>query len=120
MAAKLILIIDDDIDFCEQMKEALTFEGYSVEFTHDTKKGEKLIRKGSHDIILMDYKMHILNGADILKKLKADNIKKRIFMISGKSSIEQTLKDENVLDMVSGIIVKPINFKTLIDKLNES
>jgi DNA-binding response OmpR family regulator len=120
MVTKLVLIIDDDIDFCEQMTEALTLEGHSVEFTNDAKKGEKLIRDGNHDIILMDFKMPLFSGVDILKKLKDDNVKKRIFILSGMPFAEQTIKGKKIFDMVSGIIVKPINFKTLIDKINES
>lgn len=120
MAAKLILIIDDDMDFCEQMMEAFTFEGHSVEFTNDAKKGEMLIRNGNHDIILMDFKMPLLSGVDILKKLKADNIRKRIFIISGMPFTEQALKEKKVFDMVSGIIAKPIDLKALIEMLNES
>jgi DNA-binding response OmpR family regulator len=120
MTDKLILIIDDDMDFCEQMKEALSFEGFSVEFTNDAVKGEKLIRNGKHDIILMDLKMPLFSGIDILIKLKADNIKKRIFILSGMPFAEQTIKGKLILDMISGIITKPINFKVLIDKINES
>jgi DNA-binding response OmpR family regulator len=120
MAAKLILIIDDDLDFCEQMKEALSFEGHSVEFTNDAIKGETLIREAHHDVILMDLKMPLFSGVDILIKLKADNIRKRIFILSGMPFAEQTINGKAILDMVSGIITKPINLKVLIDKINES
>ena len=119
MKTKSILIIDDDLDFCEQLMDALTFEGHSVLYANDPVKGEQLIREGNHDIVLLDFKMPILCGVDILKNLKSDNIRKRIFMVTGGFFIEKALKEENVFDMVSGIIPKPIDFKYLITKINE-
>ncbi|MEW5895837.1 MAG: response regulator [Candidatus Omnitrophota bacterium] len=119
MTAKRILIIEDDLDLAENMSDALTLEGFYVECSNDAPLGEKLIRSGNFDIILLDHKMPVLTGTEILKQLKADHIKKRIFIISGRPSIEQILKEENVFDMVSGIIDKPINFEALLEKINQ-
>ena len=97
--------------------ESLNGEGYSAECVYDAIQGEELIRKGSHDIVLLDYKMPALSGVDILKKLKSDNIQKRIFIFSGRPSTEQALKEEDLSDMVSGVIPKPVDFKTLLEKI---
>lgn len=119
MAAKRILIIEDDVDLCEQMAEALSYEGFCVEYAEDALRGEALIREESFDVILLDYKMPLRTGGDILKQLKADNIRKRVLIVSGSHSVEQALKEDGVDDMVSGIIAKPINLELLIEKLKE-
>ena len=95
-------------------------EGYSVEGVQDAVKGEELIRSSGYDIIFLDSKMPVLNGLDILKKLKADNVRKRVFIITGRPYIEQILKEKNLSDMVSGIITKPINFEALLEKIKEA
>ena len=120
MAAKRILIIDDDRELCEALMIFFKDEGNFAECTQDSVKGETLIRDGNYDIILLDYKMPSLGGIDILKNLKADNIRKRIFVISGRPFVEQALKEEDVSDMVSGIITKPFNLETLLEKIKES
>ena len=120
MAAKRILIIDDDRELCEALMIFFKDEGNFAECTQDSVKGETLIRDGNYDIILLDYKMPSLGGIDILKNLKADNIRKRIFIISGRPFVEQALKEEDVSDMVSGIITKPFNLETLLEKIKES
>jgi len=120
VAAKRILIIEDDMELCEQMQEALTFEGFSVECAQDAVMGEALIRNGDFDVILLDYKLPLFTGVDILKKLKADNIRKRILIVSGRPSAERELKEGDVFDMISGMIVKPIDFEALLEKIENA
>ena len=119
MTARRILIIDDDIELCDELADSLNSEGYSAESVSDPVKGEELIRAGGHDIILLDYKMLVIGALEILKKLKADKVRKRIFIVSGRPYLEQTLREERVLDMIVGIIAKPIHFETLLNKISE-
>jgi len=120
MAIERILIIDDDIYLCDEFAESLKSEGYSVDYTDDPFKGEELIRSGGYDAILLDYRMPVITGIDILRNLKTDNIKKRIFIVTGRPSVEQVLREENLSDMVSGIFKKPIDFEYLLKSLNKA
>jgi DNA-binding response OmpR family regulator len=120
VAAKRILIIDDDKELCEELTESLSYEGYSAKFAEDAVKGEALIRSDRYDIVLLDFKMPVLTGMDILKKLKADNIRKPIFLFSGRPSVEKALKEADLLGMISGVITKPISFEILLQKIKET
>ncbi len=120
MAIKRILIIEDDVELSEALADFFKDEGYFAECAQDSVKGEALIRDGGYDIILLDYKMPLQSGIDILKKLKADNIRKRIFIISGRPSTETSLKEEDVSDMVRGIITKPINLENLLETIKNA
>ncbi|MFA5351561.1 MAG: response regulator [Candidatus Omnitrophota bacterium] len=120
MPAKRILIIDDDIELCEELIDLLTDQGYFTEFCHDPVEGESLIRAGGFDIILLDFKMPSIGGLEILRKLKADNIKKRIFIFSGRPSVEKELKESGLTETISGVIAKPIDFNTFLNKIKES
>jgi DNA-binding NtrC family response regulator len=117
MSDKKILVVDDDENLCEVTAEILKDEGYSVEFTSDTKRAEELIDEGVFDIALFDYKMPHLTGADLLKKIKTKNPKTKVFIMSGRPFIEKVLKEEKVFDLVSGIIIKPFSDTTLLEKL---
>lgn len=117
MAIRRILIIDDDIEFSEELAESLKEEGYFADCTSDPFKGEELIRSDGYDTVLLDYKMPGLSGIDILKKLKAHGIRKRIFIVTGKPLAESALKEENLSDAISGIISKPIDFGDLLEKI---
>jgi len=120
MVGNRILIIDDDTELCEELMESFKGEGYSPAYTSDVVKGEGLIRAGDYDTVLLDYKMPALTGVDMLKKLKADNVRKRIFIITGKPFVERALREEGLSDMVSGVISKPINFEALLEKIKNT
>jgi len=58
-----------------------------------------------------------ISALEILKRLKADNIRKRIFLIPGKPFVEKKIAEENVSDLVEAVIPKPLRFTVLLDKL---
>ncbi|MDD4955994.1 MAG: response regulator [Candidatus Omnitrophica bacterium] len=120
MIAKRILITDDDLEFCEEVSELLRGEGYIADFVCDFCKVEGLIRNGSYEIIFLDYKMPGLTGVDILKKIKSYNVKMTIFLVSGRPFLEDVLKEENLSDMVSGILKKPIKPEEFLEKIKNS
>lgn len=112
--AKKILIIDDDIELCEELGEILKDEKYSVDKAVNGSEGKLKIAAGSHDIIILDYKMPGLSGIDVLKFIREKNLKTRIIFASGKPFIEKLLKEENVSDLVSTVIKKPFDINQLL------
>ena len=117
MPNKKILVVDDDDNLCEVTAEILKDEGYLVEYTSDTTKAEELIDKDVFDLALFDYKMPHFTGADLLRKIKVKNPKTKVFIMSGRPFIERVLKEENVFDMVSGVITKPFSDTALLEKI---
>ena len=117
MDSKHILIIDDDLELCEELTDLLESEGFSVRCATDGVLGEELIKNNSYNTIILDYKMPKHSGIDILKKLKAEGIKKKIILFTGRPHVEKQLKDEGLLDMVSALLEKPVNFAKLLVKV---
>jgi DNA-binding response OmpR family regulator len=117
MNSKKILIIDDDSELAEEMTEILRDNGYCVENTSDSARGELLIAKNTYDVYLLDYKMSGLNGVDLLKKIKKRKFKSDVFIISGRPFIETVLQEEGVHNLVRGVIKKPFNIEVLIQKI---
>lgn len=61
-AAKRILIVDDDVEMAQLMKEILSCEGYEITMAHD---GIQAIEKSKHekiDLILLDIRMPFFSG----------------------------------------------------------
>ena len=114
---KKILIVDDDVELCEELVEMLREEGYSVNTTADLRQVEEHIKSGDFDTMILDYKMPGMTGVDVLRKVKAAKLTKEIFLVSGRPFVEKTLQIENVSDVVSGILHKPINFVELLDRI---
>lgn len=64
-----ILLIDDDTELTELLKEVLTFENFTVSVAHDGEAGLALL-DNSVDMILLDVMMPKLNGIETLKRLR--------------------------------------------------
>ena len=118
--SKKILIVDDDAELAEEIAEILLGQGYSVEKTSDSAQGERLIKENIYDIYLLDYKMSGLSGVELLKKVKEKNSKSIVFIISGRPFIEKILKEEDVDNLVAGIIKKPFDPEVLLQKIKTS
>lgn len=68
-----ILVVDDDPDLRESVCEVLSAIGYSVQSAANGVEGLRAARMLADDaIILLDLNMPILNGSDMLKRLRAD------------------------------------------------
>jgi CheY-like chemotaxis protein len=67
-----VLIIDDDADACETLREFLEGEGYAVECAHDGVEGLAKAAKIDHlCVVLLDLFMPRMNGWDFFDAFKA-------------------------------------------------
>ncbi|SBS25201.1 Alkaline phosphatase synthesis transcriptional regulatory protein PhoP [Marinomonas aquimarina] len=64
-----ILLIDDDIELTELLKEVFTFENFTVSVAHDGEAGLAMLSP-QVDMILLDVMMPKLNGMDTLRRLR--------------------------------------------------
>lgn len=67
-----IAIIEDDIAIVQMYQMKFEAEGYEVAFAEDGKKGLELLEEFQPDIVLLDLMMPIMNGEEVLKKLRKE------------------------------------------------
>ena len=67
-----ILIVDDNENNRDMFKIYLEMEGYTVHFAEDGKQGLALARKIMPDIILLDIIMPVMDGFQMIEKLRKD------------------------------------------------
>lgn len=69
-----VLLIDDDIELVEMLKEYLEQEGFIIQTAHDGEAGVHAVMQQSlsHpiDIVVLDVMMPKLNGIDTLKRIR--------------------------------------------------
>ena len=113
--ARTILIVEDDIDLCEMMRDKLEAEGYKVIVAYTGIEGVASINSTAPDIISLDIHLPDMNGMEILKMLKK----------KGKHSLpviivtcDDTAKTECKEYGADGFVTKPINFNKLKEIIN--
>jgi two-component system chemotaxis sensor kinase CheA len=68
---KSILVIDDEFSIVESLAEILSWEGYSVTTARNGKEGLQVLERGNFDLVLLDFMMPVMDGLQVLEKLRA-------------------------------------------------
>lgn len=79
-----ILIVDDDIDIINLVKDILEDEGYKVDYALNGKDGENKILSKSYDLVLLDVMLPDMNGQQIMKNVR-DEVNIPIIFLTAKS-----------------------------------
>jgi len=65
-----LLIVDSDKNYMKVLKKALSEKGYIVDFTHEIKNAEKLVKQLDVQVLLLDIDMNDSNGLHLIDQLK--------------------------------------------------
>ncbi|MEO7344281.1 MAG: response regulator, partial [Methylotenera sp.] len=69
-----VLLIDDDVELVEMLKEYLELESFNVQVAHDGAVGAQMVLQQSPnqmvDIVVLDVMMPKLNGIETLKSIR--------------------------------------------------
>lgn len=76
-----ILIVEDDQLMLRMYQKIFTFEKYEVEMAENGQEGLDKARTSKPTLILLDVMMPVMNGLEVLDKLKADPETKAIPVI---------------------------------------
>ena len=78
-----ILIIDDDYLIVNSMAEYLIGEGYSVRTSTDPISSFWLYSEFHPDLVLCDISMPVMNGMELLKRIRGYNPFQKFIMVTG-------------------------------------
>lgn len=82
-----VLLVDDDVTYCEVLARALQKRGYAVRVAHDVTQGIALAKNDSPEFAIVDLKMPGPSGLELVKELIALDPNTRIVMLTGYASI---------------------------------
>jgi DNA-binding NtrC family response regulator len=87
-----ILIVDDERSIRNTLKEILEFEKFTVDTAEDGPSGLKKITENNYDVVLCDIKMPVMDGMEVLQKVREAGVDTPIVMISGHGNIETAVE----------------------------
>jgi CheY-like chemotaxis protein len=83
-----ILVVDDDPDVRGFIVAALEEQGYQVREASDGQAGLAEIDRDTPDLVILDFIMPGLSGADVARHIRAKNAEQPILFVSGYSETE--------------------------------
>lgn len=111
-----ILIIEDDPSILLGLEKNLRFEGYHVLIAKDGEEGLKMAIDFQPDVIVLDIMLPKINGFEICKTLRKNDIHIPILIVSAKN---QEMDKILGLDLgADDYICKPFSIRELLARIN--
>lgn len=117
MTEATVMIVDDEKEFLEGIKERLELRDFRVDTATSGQEAlDKLDRTG-YDAIVLDLMMPGLNGLETLKQALKKRPDLQIILLTGQASIKYAVEamHEGALDFFE----KPVDLEALADKIRE-
>ncbi len=108
--AQLILVIDDDPDIREVVREILEGEGYLVTTAANGAEALRVLEQQRPALVLLDMRMPVLNGWDFAAALRARGARPPILVMTAAQSARRWAEEIGA----QGYIAKPFDLSDLL------
>ena len=111
-----ILVVEDEETIADVIATKLRKEKYEVDTSFDGEEGLYNAMTNIYDLIILDIMLPKMNGLEILKEIKENDINAKIIILTAKSELDDKLKgfDTGADDYVT----KPFHIEELIARVN--
>ncbi|MFJ9783671.1 response regulator transcription factor [Amycolatopsis sp. NPDC101161] len=110
-----MLLVEDDRELAGMLAELLADEGYETDAAHDGQRGLHLGLTGHYDVMIIDRRLPVLDGLELLRQLRARAVTTRVLVLSALGELA---------DRVGGLdagaddyLVKPFEADELLARL---
>ncbi|KJS29767.1 MAG: response regulator receiver domain-containing protein [Desulfatitalea sp. BRH_c12] len=106
-----VLLVDDERDIRDVLQVALSDSGYTVSLAENGQQALALFRESSPPIVITDIKMPVMDGIELLQRIKRENPETEVIMITGHGDMDLAIK--SLKYKAGDFITKPINVDAL-------
>ncbi len=112
-----VLVVDDEDQIRQLIRETLEQAGYDVQEARDGKEGLERYRTKPTDLVIMDILMPDQDGLESIMTLRREFPASRVIAITGGSDMIGILNFLDVAKMLGArrTLQKPFEMKTLLD-----
>ena len=117
MVVQKILVVDDERDICDFVKNFFNERGYNVNTASNGDDALSIVKGDRPDLVLLDIKMNGMDGIAVLKHIK--NIDKTIRVVMVTALEDQEKMDEACRLGACEYITKPLmldNLEHVVEK----
>ncbi|WP_420265903.1 response regulator [Candidatus Magnetominusculus dajiuhuensis] len=107
-----LLIIDDEEDYASALAERLNLRNFEAAAVYEAKEALAAVEINHPDVILLDLCMPGMEAKDMIKAIKSVAPEVEIIIVSGHALPAAEIKQT--------ALVKPIEIKELIEKINKA
>jgi two-component system OmpR family response regulator len=110
-----VLLVEDERRLARALQHGLTAEGLLTDVEHDGPSGLASALTGGYDVVVLDIMLPGLNGYDICRQMREDNVWTPVLMLSAKDGDYDQV---DAFDLgADDYMVKPFSFAVLVARL---
>ncbi len=87
-----VLIVEDEREMAEVLKEGLEEENYFVSLAFDGVSGLEVARSCEFDVIILDVMLPKLDGFEVARRLRAKGNRTPILMLTARDTVPDVVK----------------------------
>lgn len=111
-----ILIVEDEFNLADVIRKSLEKEKYVIEISGDGEEALYNIRSNIYDLVILDVMLPGMDGFEILKKMREEDIASKVIMLTAKSTLDDKL--EGLQNGANDYITKPFHIEELVARVN--
>ena len=113
-----VLLVDDEKEFVESLSERLELRNLEADIAYDGEQALKAIKKGKHDVMVLDLRMPGIDGIEVLRRVKKSNPDMQVVVLTGHG----TDKDEEQAKKLGAFayMKKPADIDQLVGTLQKA
>ncbi len=111
-----ILIVEDEYKLADLIKERLKKEKYLVDIALTGSKGLDMALSGLYNLIILDVMLPEMDGFEILKVIREEEVDVKIIMLTAKSELEDKLN--GFKKGADDYLTKPFHLEELLARIN--
>jgi signal transduction histidine kinase/CheY-like chemotaxis protein len=109
-----VLLIEDNVDACETLRQLLAIEGHHVRMAHDGNTGLAAAMADKYDVVVCDIGLPGLDGLELIKHLRSSVHGRRPFAIAVSGYCQPEDRSRALEAGFDHYCVKPVSPETLL------
>jgi DNA-binding response OmpR family regulator len=115
LTALKVLIVEDDKELAAFIRSGLEDEGFRVTLAFDGGSGLRQAEMHAFDIVVLDVMLPVLNGFEVTKRLRLQNVRTPILLLTARDAPEDIVKG---LDAgADDYLTKPFDFEVFLARI---
>ena len=111
-----ILVVEDEETIADIIATKLRHEKYEVDTCYDGEEGLYNALSNIYDLIVLDIMLPKVNGFQILKEVRENDIHSKVIILTAKSMLDDKLKGFDI--GADDYVTKPFHMEELIARVN--
>ena len=106
-----LLVVDDEESLRTILRDELSHRNYIVKDAENGQTALAILKKEKQDIVLLDVRMPEMDGLELLRLIRKDNLARKVVMLTGVDELK--IARESLQSGADDFMTKPFQFQSL-------